>query len=200
MSNSTSFDIISSESQLNNVLQTYTGDLSSCLANCSNQGVCVINSQQQYICQCNQYRTGVSCQSDTRPCSSGPCLNNGTCSNINNDTSFQCTCQNELFYGRHCENLINLCLNSTICTQNQGHCQINGTQPMCKCFKGYSGANCETISASLVITQSIISASTIIAIAVLTCFALMVFVFDYTKFCLMKKKKQIKMLKPKKKI
>ena len=158
--------------------------------------MCVVNSQQQYVCQCNQYRTGVSCQSDTRPCSSGPCLNNGTCSNINNDTSFQCTCQNELFYGIHCENLINLCLNSTICTQNQGHCQINGTQPMCKCFKDYSGTNCEIISASLVITKSIISASTIIAIAVLTCFALMVFLFDYTKFCLVKNKKQIKMLQP----
>jgi hypothetical protein len=67
---------------------------------------------------------------------------------------------------------------------------------MCKCFKGYSGTNCETISASLVITQSIISASTIIAIAVLTSFALMVFLFDYTKFCLVKNKKQIKMLQP----
>ena len=177
---------------MNNILQTYTGDLSACLSNCSNQGICVFGFQNKYICQCNEFRTGVSCQSDTRPCSSGPCLNNGNCSNINNDTSFQCTCQNELYYGIYCENKIDLCLNSTICTQNQGHCQMNGTQPNCKCFSDYSGINCDIKSASLIIKKSIISASTIIAIAVLVCFAILVFCFDYVKYCLMRNKKQIK--------
>jgi Tfp pilus assembly major pilin PilA len=91
-------------SQLNEVLTNYTGDLSACLANCSNQGICILNSLQQYICECNQYRTGKSCQSDTRPCSSNPCLNNGLCIDTNNQTlSFQCICSNSsLFYGTYC--------------------------------------------------------------------------------------------------
>ena len=80
-------------SQVNNVLKTYTGDLSACLANCSNQGICTLNSMQQYICQCNLFRTGISCQSDSRPCSSGPCLNGGICNDTMNKTSFECTCQ-----------------------------------------------------------------------------------------------------------
>ena len=138
------------------------------------------------MCQCNQYRTGASCQSDTRPCSSGPCLNNGSCSNINNDTSFECTCQNELYYGKYCESSINLCLNSTICIRNQGYCQMNGTQPVCKCFKDFSGINCEIMSTSLVVRKSIISATSIIAIVVMICYAMVILCFDYTRYCLKK--------------
>jgi hypothetical protein len=64
--------------ELNYVLSTYTGGLSECLVNCSNQGICVLNSLEQYVCQCNQFRLGASCQTDSRPCSSNPCLNNNT--------------------------------------------------------------------------------------------------------------------------
>ena len=181
------FNLNFTGSQLNNVLKTYTGDLSGCLANCSNQGVCYVSNQQQYSCQCNQYKTGFSCQSDTRPCSSGPCINNGTCSNINNETSFLCTCQNGLYYGIHCENKINLCLNSTICIQNQGYCQMNGTQPICKCFMDYSGTNCETMSTSLIVKKTIISGTTIISIVIMVCLSIVILCFDYTKFSLMKK-------------
>jgi hypothetical protein len=182
--------------QLNGVLTTYTGDLSACLSNCSNQGICVINLQQQYICVCNQYKTGVACQSDLRPCSSNPCLNNGTCSNLvnNNETSFQCICQNNLFYGTYCENKNDSCLNNTeVCIKNQGYCIMNGTQPMCKCLMDYFGTKCEIMSTSLVVKNFIINASTIIAIIVLVCFIILVLCFDYTKYFMADKDVTIKM-------
>jgi hypothetical protein len=176
-------------SQLNEVLTNYTGDLSACLANCSNQGICTQNSLQQYICECSQYRTGKSCQSDTRPCSSNPCLNNGLCIDTNNQTSFQCICPS-LFYGTYCENKRDLCLNSSICFNNQGYCKMNGSQPMCKCIMGYSGVNCEILSSSLAVRKSIINAATIIAIIVITCYILTIIGFDFTKYFLLKEKKK----------
>ena len=176
----------------NSVLTTYTGDFSACLANCSNQGLCILDSSQQYICECNQFRIGSACQSDSRPCSSGPCLNGGICSDTINDTSFECTCQSNLYYGRHCENKIDLCLNSSVCFNNQGYCIMNGSQPVCKCKIDYSGVNCEIMSNSLIIRKSIIDASTIIAIIVLVSFAMMILCLDYTKYFLMKDKKIFK--------
>ena len=140
----------------------------------------------------NQNRMGVSCQSDTRPCSSSPCLNNGSCYNTNNDTSFQCTCQNDLFYGIYCEYKLDLCLNSTKCIKGQGICQVNDTQISCKCFKGYSGQNFEIISTSLLVTKSIISVTTILTIIIMVSYVIMIFCFDFTKYCSIRKRKKIK--------
>ena len=183
------FTLNNTGSQLNEILATYNSDLSSCLANCSNQGICIFDSNNQYVCQCNQYRNGLSCQSDTRPCSSGPCLNNGTCSNINNETSFQCTCQNNLYYGQYCENKVDLCLNSTNCIKNQGYCVMNQTQAICKCLLDFSGPNCEIKSSFLVISKSIISAATIIFIVIMVLCVILILLFDFTKhFCLKIKK------------
>ena len=186
---STLFIANSTGSQLNEVLSAYRGDLSGCLANCSNQGSCVLNSMQQYICQCDQYKTGKSCQSDLRPCSSNPCLNNGTCSNIMNinETIFQCMCQNNLYFGTYCENKVDLCLNNTdLCFIGQGYCIVNGTQPMCKCLKDYSGTKCEIQSTSLAVTKAIINVSSIITIIVLVSFVILILCLDFTKYCLMK--------------
>ena len=36
------------------------------------------------------------------PCASSPCLNGGTCNNINGATSYQCTCTQSDF-GQRCE-------------------------------------------------------------------------------------------------
>jgi hypothetical protein len=186
---STIFSSNNSGSQLNVILESYEGDLSSCLANCSNQGICVFDLQlYQYICQCNQFRTGQACQLDTRPCSSNPCLNGGICNDTNNLTSFECTCQMNLFYGQNCENKFELCLNSTICiSSNQGLCQMNETKPICKCFKGYSGANCEIISTSLVLRKAFINVTAIIAIGIIVIYVIMILCFDFTKYFLMKK-------------
>ena len=184
------FNTNNTGSQLNNILSNYAGDLSACLKNCSNQGICTLNSLQEYICECNHYRTGKSCQSDSRPCSGNPCLNNGTCVNTNNQTSFQFDCSS-LFYGTYCENKIDLCMNSTICFNNQGYCKVNGSQPVCNCILGYSGVNCEIISSSLAVRKSIINAASIIAIIVITCYIFTIIGFDFTKYFLMKNKKQV---------
>ena len=179
---------------LNDILSNYTGDLSACLINCSNQGFCKLNSLQQYICECNQYRTGGACQSDSRPCSNNPCLNNATCLNVMNQTEFQCQCSNpNLYYGIYCENKFDLCQNSSVCINtNQGYCIVNGTQPLCKCLMGYSGVNCEILSTELVAIKVITKTTTIIAIVVMGCFVIVVIIFDYTKYFLIKNKSNIK--------
>jgi hypothetical protein len=179
--------------QLNNILANYTGDLSACLSNCSNQGICKLNSLQQYICECNQYKTGAACQSDSRPCSNNPCLNNATCLNVMNQTKFQCECSNpNLYFGIYCENKFDLCQNSSVCFNNQGYCIVNGTQPMCKCLMGYSGVNCEILSTALAAKKVITKTTTIFAIIVMVCFVMIVIFFDYTKFFLMKNEKKNK--------
>ena len=179
--------------ELNNILSSYIGDLSACLVNCSNQGICVLNTLNKYICQCNEFRTGLACQSDSRPCSSNPCLNNGTCSNINDNqtslSSFRCICQDNLYFGTHCENKVDLCLNKTdICLNDQqGYCIMNGSQPMCKCKNGYSGVKCEIASTSLIVRKVIINVSTVIVIVVMISLIILVLFFDYTKYILIKK-------------
>ncbi len=127
-------------------------DFNSCLVNCSNQGQCKLNQQtQKYLCECNKYFMGSSCQTDTRPCLNNKCLNDATCveSSLNmTSTSSSYTCQcpsNGLFYGEFCENRINVCENTT-CSLH-GYCiilnQQNSTLFQCKCFNGYSGDKCE---------------------------------------------------------
>ena len=77
--------------------------MSSCLMNCSNQGICKLDPKtQKFICECNTNFMGKSCQTDKRPCMRwNPCLNNATCLNLNS-TSFQCKCNNG-FSGEICD-------------------------------------------------------------------------------------------------
>ena len=112
------------------------------------------------------------------------------CIDTNNQTSFQCDCPS-LFYGIYCENRIDLCLNSKICFNNQGYCKVNGSQPVCNCIMGYSGVNCEKTSSSLAVRKSIINVATIIAIIVITGYIFTIIGFDFTKYYLMKEKKQV---------
>jgi hypothetical protein len=183
----TFFSINNTGYQLNDILANYNGDLSACLANCSNQGVCILDSlTNKYICQCNQYRMGKACQTDSRPCSSNPCLNNGTCFNINNDTSFECDCQNpNLFYGIYCENKLDLCQNNNtnVCiSPSQGYCIVNGSQPMCKCIMGYTGVRCENKSTFLVVRKYIIDSSTLIAIIVIASYMVLMIFLDCSRY------------------
>ena len=107
--------------QLLNILQS-NADVSSCLSNCSNQGICKLSNNQTYICECNANFMGKSCQSDKRPCSqSNKCLNNGTCVDSLDLTSSSCQCpENGLFYGKFCEKRRNLCENVTC--SSHGYC------------------------------------------------------------------------------
>ena len=99
---------------------------------------------------------------------------------INNDTSFQCTCRSDIFYGFYCENKIDLCKNSSICYNSQGFCEMNDTQPVCKCKSEYSGVNCEIMSSYLVFQKSVVWLTTIIAIIILGVFAVIVIFLDFT--------------------
>jgi hypothetical protein len=126
-----------------NILQS-NNDISACLANCSNNGLCQLDPQTlKYICECNANFMGKSCQTDTRPCSqSNKCLNNGTCINSLNLTSFKCQCpQNGPFYGQYCEKTINLCENVTC--SSHGYCIQNLNETKCKCNLGYEGEVCD---------------------------------------------------------
>ena len=145
-------------------------DTSDCLNNCSNNGGCFIN-QNGFKCLCNAFYSGSTCQIDTRPCASNPCLNNGSCiqnlTDIANST-FYCECS-EIYKGKFCEIQIDLCQNVT-CSYN-GNCMNKENKPECKCFDLYSGEFCETSSDKLKAIQSIASVSSTIAVLfIIVCF------------------------------
>ena len=125
------------------ILATYEYDFSACLVNCTNNGVCILDTiTQKYICQCIVNFGGQSCQTDTRICSTFPCLNKGTCLDLilNNASSSKCQCVSN-FYGINCENEANMCHNQT-CSGN-GYCTFNSSEITCLCFNGFSGMQCE---------------------------------------------------------
>ena len=154
--------------QLLNILQS-NSDITACLANCSNHGICKIDNRT-YVCECNEYFMGKSCQTDKRPCSqSNKCLNNGTCVNSQDLASSSCQCpQNSLFYGQFCENMRNLCKNVTC--SSHGHCiqsQNSSFVTQCKCYTGYTGDNCESDSSKVKLVRNIQWLSTAICIVTL---------------------------------
>ena len=127
----------------NDIMHTYTSDLSGCLVNCSNRGYCAISSiTRLYQCVCLSSFAGAKCQFNLDPCSTSQCLNNGTCLVKKNDSSqFSCECT-PTFYGEFCENQVDLCANHTC--SSKGSCFVNTStlQAECKCFKGFYGLNC----------------------------------------------------------
>ncbi len=82
-----------------------------------------------FSCSCLGGYTGVQCQYGGYQCSSGPCLNNGTCSLTS--TGYRCTCPAGLT-GNRCEIDIDECV-SYPC-QNAGIClqpSLNRYQCLC---------------------------------------------------------------------
>jgi hypothetical protein len=67
-------------------------DLTDCATNCSNNGMCMLKTNSSYGCDCDPPYVGITCFTNARPCSSSPCLNNGTCSEtlVNATTSTSC--------------------------------------------------------------------------------------------------------------
>jgi hypothetical protein len=121
-----------------NLLQTDI-DISNCLLNCSNNGICNLTSDEKFVCVCSEHFSGPKCDKNMRLCSRIQCLDpNSQCIDIINGTEygFVCNCSFPNF-GLRCENKIDLCKEKTC--SNQGLCQVNLTMPVCKCFKGYSG-------------------------------------------------------------
>ena len=147
-----------------NILKNYTGNVNSCLENCSNNGKCVqINGV--FGCSCEPFFIGASCQTDSRPCSKSPCLNNGTCLNkLNVTISFECQCQ-QGYFGVYCENRVDLCQNVT-CSLH-GHCYVVGMTPYCKCYNGYLGETCDEESGLKKKVKSFQTGSIVICVIVL---------------------------------
>ena len=158
-------------------LESSQYDLSSCLTSCSNQGGCSFDAlAQQYVCSCNSGFVGESCQTDQSPCARAKCLNNGTCLNVNGDTSYECQCSSEVFYGEFCQYKKNLCENRT-CSMN-GNCLVNHTESHCKCFTGFSGDECQLEETSLKIAKGVKVTATIICIVCLVAFGCIVVCSD----------------------
>ncbi|CAF1141177.1 unnamed protein product, partial [Brachionus calyciflorus] len=107
----------------------------------------------------------VGCHVDTRPCSSNPCRNNGTCINNLINKTYNCECFDHLFYGINCELKKNVCENETC--SNNGVCYDYHNEPKCKCNSLYNGTKCEILSDELILIKSVIKTSSIIAIAIL---------------------------------
>ena len=156
-------------------------DISSCLLNCSNNGLCQSNGNSSFYCECFEHFTEPTCQKDMRYCSQLQCLNNGTCDDIidkiNKKYSFNCTCSYP-FYGQRCENRIDLCKEKQ-CSR-QGICKIvNNTITVCQCFNGYSGDNCEIESTKIKIIKAISNASAIVSIVMISCFIFGIMFLDF---------------------
>lgn len=167
-------------------LTTYTAilnstyDVSDCIVNCTNNGICKYSGNLTFVCVCNSNYAGRTCQVSTLPCSHNPCLNNATC--YENTTSYYCACSGPLYYGTNCELRRNLCENET-CSGN-GKCEEtnNNQTAVCKCFSQYSGSKCEIKSKQLKDVQTVVSTSSIIAIIILALFYtsfLISDIFDY---------------------
>ena len=93
------FDL-KSDSNLPTQLLTSTLDISNCVSNCSNYGVCKLSLTNQFICTCDLDHSGSKCDKDLRPCSSLPCLNYLQCDNVLNGTIYnQVDQQFENYYG-----------------------------------------------------------------------------------------------------
>ena len=198
------FDL-KSDSNLPTQLLKSTLDISNCVSNCSNYGVCKLSQTNQFICTCDLDHSGSKCDKDLRPCSSLPCLNYLQCDNVLNGTiynqvdqqfenyysDFVCTCKDQ-YYGKRCELKINPCENET-CSGN-GICKSidngsNQTSIKCECFgqNSFEGEKCERKTVKMIVVETSIKTSYCIAIGVLFSLYLIVIIMDFHKYFIMRK-------------
>ena len=188
-----SFDLKSDSALPTSLLTSTKYDISDCVSNCSNSGTCKLLNGMKFICECNPNFTGSKCNIDLRPCSQNPCLNYLKCENILNYTDsqlnqniysdFKCICKSDLYSGKRCENKVNLCLNETC--SNNGICQIINENSFnetteCKCFgtNQYEGSKCETKSSKLVVRETTVKTTYLIAIIILVSTYLLIILSD----------------------
>ena len=173
-----SFTFDSTDSIPQDLLSSSKYDISDCVSNCSNQGLCKLSSTGfKFVCECNSNFSGSKCDIDLRPCSFNPCLNYVNCESLlllsSSSFDFKCFCKDG-FYGKRCQHKINLCENET-CSGN-GICQVisnnqskYGESIECKCFGigQYEGKSCETKTVQAIIRQTTVKTTYIIAIVIL---------------------------------
>ena len=174
--------------QILNIFQANNYDLTGCLSNCSQNGQCMLDpSSQMYSCSCLTNFVGTSCQNDVRPCSKHPCLNNGTCMNVNTNgsLSFNCDCQSQ-YYGVFCEDKVNLCEN--INCSSHGYCWTSEKQAQCKCFINYYGDNCENEAAFTKIIKNVQITSLFICLTCIILYWMIIVLNDVSNLFIIKNK------------
>ncbi|CAF0915990.1 unnamed protein product [Brachionus calyciflorus] len=173
-----------------NILGNVDYDFSGCLLNCSNHGICKLIGRK-YSCKCDEGFSGSSCSLNQKLCAlEKKCLNFGTCvdtlefnNQTNNfDSNYKCLCHED-YYGRNCENEIDLCEN--VNCSGYGYCKMikasNQTKiANCVCFQNYLGQNCETKSEYLINVNNFIRTSSIIGILFLISIYLLFILNDVT--------------------
>ena len=58
---------------------------------------------------------------------------------------------------------------------------MNGTQPECKCFIGFSGVNCELVSGQLKMIKAVSTGTAVVAILIMSTFAGIIVFLDISK-------------------
>lgn len=113
-----------------------------------------------------------------------PCKNNGSCidmrNNVANKELFRCACQPK-YFGKHCEFKEDICA-GRICSW-AGRCFDNSSVPVCKCFKHYSGDDCETKSEELKRIKRTASNMTWVAIGIISLFYASALASDFGRLC-----------------
>lgn len=82
--------------------------------------------------------------------------------------------------GEHCENRLDICFNKT-CSM-QGKCFVNGTVPACRCFKYFSGDECEIKSEEIKTIRQQTAVMSSLAITIVVGFYCSIFMMDYFKY------------------
>ncbi|CAF0725118.1 unnamed protein product [Didymodactylos carnosus] len=108
---------------------------------CNNM-TCAYGKCEQMECKCDPGITGKQCDIDIKDCEQEACLNGGTCIELVNGFSCQCS---QWYYGFRCQYAISLihfpCL-SYKCL-NGGTCVMVNDEPKCLCNNQYDGLKCE---------------------------------------------------------
>ncbi|EFN77937.1 Sushi, von Willebrand factor type A, EGF and pentraxin domain-containing protein 1 [Harpegnathos saltator] len=124
-------------------LSLYDKEIDDCRVDpCLNGGRCV-QSENDFVCVCQEYYVGSKCEMFRNPCDSSPCLNEGVCKiqkYYNNSITYNCTCKNS-YTGVNCEIYIDEC--STNPCENGGTCVSTATDFTCICKDGFEGQFCE---------------------------------------------------------
>lgn len=90
--------------------------------------------------------------------------------------SFMCNCSIG-YEGGKCESAIDYCSVQAMSCSGKGNCYVNVTTPLCRCYGGYLGENCETESGALAALKKMVTSFSYLAFTIL---ALL-----YTTFVLM---------------
>ncbi|UJR11315.1 hypothetical protein I4U23_015496 [Adineta vaga] len=152
----------------------------------------------------NPYTIGLQCNISSTVCDMlKPCLNNGTCTNMNtSDFGYNCSCPSE-FIGARCEFdhrvcKEDTCLNNGICNKTsnttfncncstdwQGICRLLSHNYSCECLgDNYSGRQCEITATKISVYRIVSKSFASIAIFSMISVAIFILVMDILKYFL----------------